>query len=125
MKDYPLKKLKGRTPAKILIVFSVLVIAGCAGEAVRVEFPMSHPANAQAPESKFTPPQNPFQTDIAVMEEKPEMDSDMKHKMTKGKEQQKQHTGHQMGPKKEIQSDSDSKNNPAHKQSGNRHREQE
>ena len=100
MKYYSLKTLKPSTPAKIFIVFSMLVITGCAGEAERVEFPMSHPANAQAPEAKFTTPLNPFQKDIAVMEEKPEMDPDMKHKMTKGNEQQKQHTGHQMGPKK-------------------------
>lgn len=61
-------------------IFIMLVLIGCAGESVRVEFPINHPANPEALETEFAPPQNPFKTDVVVMEEEPETDSMMKHK---------------------------------------------
>jgi hypothetical protein len=121
MKDYPLKSLKLKNSLKIFIVFALLFIAGCAGEAGRVELPLNHPANPQAQESGFRPPQNPFQTDVAAMEEESTKDSTMKHKIPK--ESVKQDMGHKMGPQKESQIDSESKKKPAHIQSGDQHQE--
>ena len=76
----------------------MLFIAGCAGGAVRVDFPLNHPVNPQAPESSFRPPQNPFQTDVAAMEEESTKDSTMKHKTPKESGKQQQH----MGPKNTL-----------------------
>jgi hypothetical protein len=108
MEVYPFKSLKLRNSLKILIALTSVIIAGCAGEAVRVEIPLSHPANAQAPEAKFSPPQNPFQTDIAVMEEESETDSKMKHNMHEAPGKQKM--DHNMGIDKMNRSGSESKN---------------
>jgi hypothetical protein len=121
MKDYPLKSLKLKNSLKIFIVFTMLVIAGCAGEAVRVEFPLNHPANPQAPESRFSPPQNPFQTDVAAMEEESTKESTMKHKTPQ--ESVKQMKGHKMGPKKEIQSESEPTKKPDNRKDDNLHKE--
>ena len=98
MKDYLFKILKPRKIMKICITLTLLFIIGCAGEAVRVELPLNHPANPQAPESMFSPPQNPFQTELTVMEEESTSDSTMKHKMPQ--ESGRQNMGHKMGPKK-------------------------
>ena len=75
MKDHPLKSIKLKNSLKIFTVLTLLFVAGCAGETVRVEFPLNHPANPQAPESWFIPPQNPFQTDVAAMQEESESQS--------------------------------------------------
>ncbi len=120
MKDYPLKSLKLRHSLKIIIVLTLLVIAGCAGEAVQVEFPLNHPANPQAPESRFIPPQNPFQTDVAAMQEESTKDSTLKHKTHK--ESGKQYKDHYMGTDKESRSDSESTMKPDHREGDNQHK---
>ncbi len=123
MTDYPLTSINLRSAMRILIVSTLLAIAGCAGEAVRVEFPIDHPANPQATESHFTPPQNIFQTDMAVTEGAPAADSNMKHKMPPKSSQQQPHMQHQMSPPKQSPPDAASKQKPAHKQSDHMHQE--
>ena len=83
-------------------VLAVLVLMGCAGRTAPIELPVNHPANPEAPESAFTPPQNPFQTDVAAMAEEPETDSVMKHKMPESSA--RQHGGHSMEGDKESRS---------------------
>ena len=102
-------------------IFAILMLVGCAGESVRVEFPISHPANPEALEAEFTPPQNPFQTDIAVMKEEPETDSMMKHKTHE--KRGKQHVDHNMGADEEGRSDSKSTKKSGHGEGNNQHKE--
>ncbi|MEJ2728527.1 MAG: hypothetical protein P8185_08450 [Deltaproteobacteria bacterium] len=85
---------------------------GCAGKPLQVEFPMGHPANPETVETDFTPPQNPFQTDVAVMAEETETDSVMKHKMPELSG--RQHGGHNMESNKESRSDPQTTMKPNH-----------
>jgi hypothetical protein len=88
---------------------------------VRVEFPLSHPANPEAYEAEFISPQNPFQKDFTAMERKTTSDSIMEpYVRQKGS---KQPMDHDMGPMKENQSESQSKKKPAQMGSGNQHQE--
>jgi hypothetical protein len=102
-------------------IFAMLVLAGCAGESVRVEFPVNHPANPEAHETEFTLPQNLFQTDAAVMEGGTETDSMMNHKTHE--ESGKQHMDHNMGTDKESPADSESTKKPDHREGNNQHKE--
>jgi hypothetical protein len=90
-------------------IFAVLVTTGCVGEPVQIEFPINHPANPEALETEFTPPHNPFRTDIAEMVQEPQTGTTgtmMKHKMPE--EGVPQHEGHNMGGAKERRSDPES-----------------
>ena len=51
------------TRSVIQLVLLVLVI-GCAGNPVPVEMPQNHPADPGAYESRFTPPPDPFGTEM-------------------------------------------------------------
>jgi hypothetical protein len=121
MKGYPLKSIKLKNALKIFVVLTMLVIAGCAGESVRVEFQLSHPANPEAYEAEFILPQNPFQKDFTAMERKTTTDS-IKEPNTRPKGS-KQPMDHDMGHMKEDQSESPSKKKPAQMGSGNQHQE--
>jgi hypothetical protein len=118
---YPRKSPKLLKLILAVLIFAMSVLIGCAGESVRVEFPINHPANPEAHETEFILPQNPFQTDVAVMEGETETDSMMKHNLHE--ESSKQHMDHDMEHKKEIQSESESIKKPAHLESGNQHQE--
>lgn len=78
-------------------IFALLFLMGCAGEPVRFEFPDNHPAHPGALESDFTPPPNPFQTDVAGITEESQTGSDtmMKHKMPEA--DRPEHGGHTSG----------------------------
>lgn len=93
-------------------ILAILVFMGCAGKPVPVEFPVNHPANPEAAETEFIPPQNPFQTGVAAAEEKPEVDSMIKHKMPDAGSPQ--HGGHNMDGDKERQSDPEMIMKPDH-----------
>ena len=73
---------------KLILAFCIFIalgVIGCAGESVRVELPANHPANPQALETQFVPPQNPFRTDVAT-EGEPAADVMLKHKTPAEKE---------------------------------------
>ncbi len=93
-------------------IFAVLVLMGCGGEAVKIEFPINHPANPEALEADFTPPHNPFSTDVAEITEEPQTDSMMKHKMPEAGGPQ--HGDHGMGNDKEHRSDPETTIKPDH-----------
>jgi hypothetical protein len=107
-------------PIMAFFMFTIPMLAGCAGGSVQVEFPRNHPANPEAIETEFRAPPNPFHTDVAVMEEKPETDSMMKHKMQK--KDGPQDNGHNMGTEKENQSESESKMTPEHRKGDLQHK---
>ena len=115
-----MKKLAFKT-CVLFILFMTFFIMGCAGEPVKVDLPVDHPANPGAQESEFTPPPNPFQADIAGEEGKPEAESTMKHKMHK--EKSREHSGHSMGMDKEHGSDSEPTMKPDQGQSNHQHKE--
>ena len=97
--------------------------AGCAGKPASIELPADHPANPQAPESQFTPPQNIFKTDFAAKRGESEADSMMPHKMPPESYRQQPHMQHQMGPSTESDPDAAAKQKPAHNQGGKMHQE--
>jgi hypothetical protein len=103
-----------------LFMFTLLMLTGCTGGSVQVEFPINHPANPEAFEAEFTQPPNPFQTDVAGMEREPEADSMMKHKTNE--ESGKQHMDHNMGTKKGSELDSDSTKKSGHGEDDNQHK---
>ncbi len=49
-----------------LILTIALFLLGCAGEPVRIELSLDHPANPEAAESAFHPPPNPFLDEAQV-----------------------------------------------------------
>jgi hypothetical protein len=121
MQNNHINRRKFGNRIKPFLAVTILFIAGCAGESVRVEFPLSHPANPEAYEAEFISPQNPFQKDFTEMERKTTSDSIMEpNARQKGS---KQPMDHGMGPMKENQSESPSKKNPAQMGSGNQHQE--
>ena len=93
-------------------IFGVLVFSGCAGEPVKIEFPFNHPANPEAFEANFTPPQNPFRTDVAETTEESQTESMMKHEMPEA--DAPQHGGHNMGDDKEPSSAPETTMKPGH-----------
>jgi hypothetical protein len=100
-------------------MFTLLMLTGCAGGSVQVEFPINHPANPEALETEFTPPPNPFQTDVAGIEREPETDSMMKHKTNK--ESGKQPMDHNTGTQKGSQPASESTKKSGHGEGDNQH----
>ena len=76
----------------------MLVIAGCAVEPMRIEFPIDSPVNPEANETVFIPPPNPFQTDVAAMEGVPSTDSTTPPETRK--EMGQPHLDHSMDQKK-------------------------
>lgn len=99
----------------------MIVIIGCAGEPIRVEFPINHPANPGAHETEFTLPRNPFQSDAAGIEKEPEKEPMMQHEMDQ--ETGPQHPDHNMGTDKEGRSKLESTINPAGREDQNQHKE--
>jgi len=110
----------GRSPAfvnfmNVFPIFAVLLLMGCAGEPVQLEFPINHPANPEALETHFTPPQNPFQADAKIAEEpQPDTDAMMKHKMPESNG--RQHGGHNMDSNKESGSVPQTPMKPDHRE---------
>ena len=102
-------------------IFAVLVLMGCAGEPVQVEFPINHPANPEAQETEFTPPPNPFQEDVTAMKGESTPDSMMKHKTHE--ERSKQPMDHDMGTNKGSEPDSESTKKSGDGEGGNQHQE--
>ena len=70
-----MKNHKLRKAIRLLVLSVMLLFVGCAGKPVSIELPADHPANPQAPDSQFTPPQNIFKTDLAAEKGEPEADS--------------------------------------------------
>ena len=116
-----MKRLAFKTSGLFLILSMTFFIIGCASEPVKVDLPVDHPANPGAQESEFTPPPNPFQTDIANIKGKPEAESMMKHKMHKEKDQP--HSGHSMGMEKKHGSDSEPIMKPDQGEGNDQHKE--
>jgi hypothetical protein len=103
-----------------LFMFTLLMLTGCAGGSVEVEFPKNHPANPEALEAEFTPPPNPFQEDVTAMKGESMPDSMMKHKTHE--ESGKQHMDHNMETKKGSEPDSDSTKNSGQGEGDNQHK---
>jgi hypothetical protein len=118
--NHPRKSPKFIKLIPTFFVFTLLMLTGCAGGSVEVEFPIAHPANPEALEAEFTPPPNPFQTNVAGMEMEPEADSMVKHKTNQ--ESGKQQMDHNMGTKKRSQSDSESTKKSDHGKGENQHK---
>lgn len=116
-----MKKLALKVPGLFLLLFIIFFIVGCAGEPLKVDLPLEHPANPAAQESEFIPPPNLFQVNIADMEGKPEGESVMKHKMQK--EKGPQHGGHSMGMEKESGSASEPTMKPDQSEANHQHKE--
>ena len=121
MKDNQINRRKFGRRIKIFLVLTMLFIAGCTGDRVRVEFPISHPANPEAYEAEFISPHNPFQTDFAAMERNSTSDSMMEPNTPQ--KSSKQHMDHDMGPMKENQSESESTKKTDHRKDDNLHKE--
>lgn len=79
----------------LLLSFSIV---GCVSEPVKINWPANHPANPETQEVEFIAPQNPFETNMAAMNEDPDKDSMMKHTMPK--ESSMKHMDHNMGTEK-------------------------
>lgn len=95
---------QGKSPKIIqfiraFLIFTILVLMGCAGRPAPVEFPVNHPANPEAFETEFIPPQNPFRTKVVLIEERPETDSMIKHTMPEAGSPQ--HGDHNMNSDKD------------------------
>jgi len=99
----------------------LLFLTGCVSEPVKVNWPANHPANSETQEAEFIRPNNPFETDIAVMKDEPSKDSMMEHTMPK--ENGMQHMDHNMGTDKKDHSESESKMKPEHMEGRNQHQE--
>jgi len=99
----------------------MLVIAGCAAEPMRIEFPIDSPINPEANETVFIPPPNPFQADVAAMEGVPATDSTTPPET--GKELGQPHLDHSMDQKKDNPSDGESLKKLPHGKNSDRHQE--
>lgn len=64
---------------KILIFLAVITLIACAGQPMRTELPISHPANPRAQATPFTLPPDIFHGDIHIYETRPTPDSSMTH----------------------------------------------
>jgi hypothetical protein len=76
----------------ILIFLLSFIYAGCAADPVKIEFPVTHPANPLAKESSFVPPPNPFMD----REESSLIPQDSENSMLHKNMQTEQHEGHGM-----------------------------
>ena len=74
-----MKKLTYRVYGFFLIPLISFFIIGCASEPVKVDLPVNHPANPNAPETAFTPPPNPFQNNDPVTATESDRSSSMTH----------------------------------------------
>lgn len=116
-----MKKLAFKTSGLFSLLIMTFFIIGCAGEPVKVDLPLEHPANPAAQESEFIPPPNLFQEEIADMEGKPEGESMMNHKMHEEKDPP--HSGHGMGMGKKRGSDSEPPMKPDQSEDNHQHKE--
>ena len=55
-----MKSLHCRSWGLIVSSFIVFFLVACAGEAIKIDLPLNHPANPEADETAFIPPPNPF-----------------------------------------------------------------
>jgi hypothetical protein len=62
----------------------MLTVMACASEPVRIELPLTHPANPRAPEGGFTPPPNPFMNKVYSAKPAAPVEPSMVHKMHEG-----------------------------------------
>jgi hypothetical protein len=76
----------------ILIFLLSFIYSGCAADPVKIEFPVAHPANPLAQESRFVPLPNPFMD----REESSLIRQDSEDSMLRQNMQMEQHKGHGM-----------------------------
>ena len=105
----------------LLILLISFWITGCVSDPVKINWPANHPANPETQEAKFIRPQNPFESNRAVMKEQSDNDSMMKHTMPK--ESGMQHTDHDMGTDKKKPPGSESITKPEHLEDHTQHQE--
>ena len=106
----------------ILLFFAIpIFLISCVSEPVKINWPANHPANPGTQEAEFNTPQNPFETNMAAMNEEPGKDSMMKHTMPK--EGGMQHMDHNMGTDKKDHSESESKMKPEQTEGHKQHQE--
>ncbi len=104
-----------------LILLISFIFISCVSEPVKINWPANHPANAETQEAEFIQPQNPFESNMAVMKEEPDKDTMMKHTMPK--ESGMQHMDHNMGTDTQKHMDSESKTKPEHPNDHTQHQE--
>lgn len=121
MQDCQPKRQKFRKSINAFLGCTMLVIAGCAAEPMPVEFAIDSPVNPKANETVFTPPPNPFQTDVAAMEGRPATDSSMPPETRE--EMSQPHMDHNMGQKEDNPSAWESSKKPPHGKNDNQHQE--
>lgn len=115
------KRTEFRKSITVFLGCTILVIAGCAAEPMRVEFPIDSPVNPEANETAFTPPPNPFQTDVAAMEGGTATDSSMPPETRE--EMSQPHMDHNMGQKEDNPSAGESSKKTPHEKNENQHQE--
>ena len=116
-----MKNLRYSTFGVSFILLISLLFMGCVSEPVKINWPANHPANPETQEAEFIPPPNPFEMDIAVMNEEQDNDPTIKHSMPK--ESGMQHMDHKMGTDKKKPSASESNMKSDHTQGHNQHQE--
>ena len=105
----------------LLLLATPFFLMGCASEPVHINWPANHPVSPETQEAEFIRPQNPFETDMAVMKEAPDNDSMLKHTMPQ--ESGMQHMDHDMGTDTRKNMDSESKMKPEHREDHKQHQE--
>jgi len=104
---------------QFVLLLVLLALFSCISEPVPINLSAYHPANPQAPETTFSPPSNPFQSDglPAVLESNHE--SKMSHE-AHGSSSDGSQKDHQMEPKKH---ESGETNPSPPKKTGHQHKE--
>jgi len=105
-------------------IFALLFLMGCANEPVLFEFSNNHPAHPGAPESDFTPPSNPFHTDVAELAEETQTGTDTMMKQKMPEADGPGHGGHNMGGDKERRSDPERTTKSDHSEDNHQRREE-
>ena len=63
-----MKKLFTKVSGTLAVLLSILLLAGCSNTPIPTELHWNHPANAQAEESAFIRPSNPFKVEVYDVE---------------------------------------------------------
>lgn len=105
----------------LLILLISFLVMGCVSEPAKINWPLNHPANPATQEAEFIRPPNPFESNMAVIEEAPNKDAMMNHTMPK--ESDMHQMDHSMGTDKKKHSDSQPKMQPEHSQEHDQHQE--
>ncbi|MGD8992416.1 MAG: hypothetical protein PVI00_13250 [Desulfobacterales bacterium] len=104
-----------------LILLISFLFMGCVSEPVKINWPANHPANPKTQEAEFIRPQNPFESNMAVMKKEPDKDLMLKHTMPN--EGGMQHMDHNMGTDTKKHMDSELKMKPEYPEDHTRHQE--